>query len=86
MVALAVTAKVGRGGVEEMSWIGAALFIWTEMEAKFLAMWDVEKVKRGGISDDNVVAEGSEGGEAGVGGAWLATASPVGIRKGVRGA
>ena len=69
MVALAVTAKVGREGVEEMSWIGAALIIWTEMKAKFLAMWDVEKVKRGGMGDCNVVAEGSEGGEAGVGSA-----------------
>ena len=83
---LAVTAEVGRGGVEEMSWIGAALFIWTEMKAKFLAMWDVEKVKRGGMGDSNVVAVVIEGGEAGAGGAWLVIASPVGTRKGVRGA
>ena len=84
MVTLAVTAEVGRGGVEEMSWIGAALFIWIEMEAKFLAMWDVEKVKRGGMGDCYVVAEGSEGGEAGAGGVWLVIAYPVGTKKGVR--
>ena len=81
-----MTAKVGRGGVEEMSWIGAALFIWTEMKAKFLAMWDVEKVKRGGMGDCYVVAEGSKGGEARAGGAWLVIVSLVGKREGVRGA
>ena len=86
MVTLAVTAEVGRRGVEEMSWIGAALFIWTEMKATFLAIWDVEKVKRGGMGDCYVVAEGSEGGEARTGDAWLVIASPVGKREGVRGA
>ena len=50
MVTLAVTAEVGRGGVEEMLRIGVALFMWIEMKAKFLAMW-----KRGhcAISLDN---------------------------------
>ena len=42
-------------------------------------------VKRGGMSDYDMVAEGSEGREAGVGTARWTSASQVGTRKGVRG-